>query len=89
MSFIRVGIAMMVFTFSVVIFYFTLSGPVTALFDGFDDADAGSATDELDTNIPIYSSIFNICIAIALAIGPTFFIMWVYHREPDWGYRRY
>ena len=80
---------MLVFTFTVILFYFTLSPAVTALFDGFDDADAAKASDELDTNIALYREVFNICIAIALAIAPTLFIMKIYEREPDWGYRGY
>lgn len=90
MSFIRAGISMMVYAFLIMIIYFTISPFTTPFFDTFSTGNFAEATGELHQYTPMYSTIFNIAIALAVAIAPTWFIIWVFKREDRYDpYRRY
>jgi ABC-type polysaccharide/polyol phosphate export permease len=89
MSFIRAGLSMLLFIFLAVIIYFVISAPMTAMFDAFDDADAGEATDEMNSFLPNIRSALNMFFAVLIAIPITGFVIWVFRREPDWMFRRY
>lgn len=83
-GFIRAGATLVVYSFFVIVAYFVLSSPVAMLFDAFDDADVGAANSEMDQQVSISRSIFSIFFALAFAIAPTWFIVWVMHREPQY-----
>ena len=80
---------MLVYIFIAITAYFMLSTPMTMIFDSFDDADTGAATEHIDTLMPTIRTVFNIFFALLASGGITWFIFWVFHREPDWGYQNY
>jgi len=89
-SITQAGVLFLAFLFMVVVFYFVLSGPVDAIFDGFDDVDDPISGDEIDLFLPNIRTAMNIAFALMLATPITGFIMWVFSREPFYErYRRY
>lgn len=88
MNIIKAGIVMIVYLFMILLAYFVLSTPITAIFDAFDDTDTGAATEQLDQFLPTIRTAFNMFFAMMAAVPMTWFIFWVMHREPDWGYTR-
>jgi len=88
MRFIQMGIIMLVYLFLFLIVYFVLSAPLTSMFDGFGAA-SGEHSDEMDTYLPYIRSALNVAFALIIVSPIVGFIVWVYHREPDWSMRRF
>ena len=89
-SITRAGMIYLVYTFMVVITYFLLSTPIALLFDSFIGGDYGTASGEMAYYVPFFETVLNIALAIFLAIPITWFVMWIFHREPAYyRYRRY
>lgn len=84
------GILLLVFLFSSIIFYMTVSGPISTVLDGFDDADVGDASDEMDSFLPGVRIALSMAFAIFVITPVAGFVMWVFSREPFYErYRRY
>ena len=89
-SLVKGGLAFLVFLVICLIAFFTLYPVTSALFDAFDSADFAEAEDEKDTYLPIIESACTAFFAILIALPSTWFIFWVFSREPDVSrYRRY
>ena len=84
MNIIKAGLAMLIYFFIVAITYFIISTPVTTLLDGFEGSHA-----EVDSRLDLFKGYFTLFIALSCAVPITWFLFWVFHREPDWSYRRY
>jgi len=82
------GALMLIATFVILLLYFVVSTPLTSMFDSFDDADAGEATDEMNDYLPHIRTAINMAFAIAIITPSLIFIFWIFHREPDWYYKR-
>jgi len=82
------GAVMLVATFAILVLYFIISTPMESMFNSFDDIDSGEATDEMDEYLPGIKNAFYMGFAIAIITPALIFIFWIYHREPDWYYRR-
>lgn len=78
----KAGAVFVVYLFIVVAAYFLLSAPVDLIFDAFASADAAQASDELSTFIPQFRTALQIFFALFLALPVTWFVFWVFHREP-------
>jgi len=89
MNIITAGVAMATYLFCVIVAYFLLSTPVDLIFSGFDDADTGAAAEYLDVHIASMRTIFQMFFAMMAAVAPAWFIFWIFHREPQWGYNQY
>lgn len=87
-SVITAGATLIIATFLILLVFFVLSTPVTTILDGFDDADAGEATDEMNDYLPDIRTAFWLGISIAIVTPALIFVFWVFHREPDWYYRK-
>jgi len=87
-SIITAGATLIIATFLIILLFFVLSTPITTILDGFDDADAGEATDEMNEFLPNIEGAFWLGFSIAIITPAIIFILWVFHREPDWYYRR-
>lgn len=88
MNFIRAGVLMLLYLFITIIVFFIISSPLDSIFNGFDDT-TGEHSDEMDIYLPNIRTALNIFFALVIAAPIIGFIMWVFHREPDWGIRRY
>jgi len=84
------GVLLIVYFSLAVIVFLAVSGPVDALLDGFDDADASEATDEMNTYLPNIRTAMKIAFALFIVTPVVGFVMWVFSREPFYEqYRRY
>lgn len=89
-SLVKGGVVFLVFLTIVLISFFTLYPVVSAIFGAFESADFANAEDEKDTYLPIIESCCTAFFAILISLPATWFIFWVFSREPDvTRYRRY
>jgi len=88
MKFVEMGAIMLVYLFLFTIVFFIISAPLTIIFDSLGDT-TGEHSDEMDEHLPNIRTALNIFFALVIATPIVGFIVWVYHREPDWGIRRY
>jgi len=87
-SVIKAGGMLLISTFIIIVLYFTMSTPLEAVFTGFDDAEAGEATDEMDTYLTYIRNALNIAWAVALITPSVIFVLYLFFVEPVWTYRR-
>lgn len=87
-SIAKAGAILLTFFIVVFICYVFLSMPINTLFDAFDDADTGAAEGAYNWITPIVRSAFNLFFAGMAAVPVTWFIVWVFSREPEWRYER-
>jgi len=78
---------MVVYLFIVLVAYFTISSPFENLVSGFEGTDT-LASDEIEDNVSLYRSVFNMFFALLGLVPIIWFIVWIFHREPDWSYVR-
>jgi len=81
-SLISAGVRFLVFLFVCLIAYFTVSYPVNMFFDGLEAADWSNAEAQKLTYMPIIRQCLSIFFAIFVSLPMTWFIFWVFHREP-------
>ena len=81
-SLTHAAVVFLVFLAIVLITSFTLYPVVNSLFDAFESADFGKAEDEKDTYLPTIEVAFTATLAIFISLPATWFIFWVFSREP-------
>ena len=90
MNFIQAGLTMLVGVAMFVIVFYVISAPVEHILDGFDNADVGDATDEMNTYLPNIRIALQMAFALIIVSPVVGFVIWVYSRDPEWQfYRRY
>ena len=88
-SVITAGATLIIATFLIILVFFILSTPVTTMMDSFDDADVGDdANTRMNEFLPDIETAFWLGMSIAIVTPSIIFVFWVFHREPDWYYRR-
>lgn len=80
---IHAGVTFVVYLFIMVVLYFALSTPVDAIMDALLNVPLGEATDEMALYNPNISWALKLVFAIGISIPVTWFIFWVFSREPD------
>jgi len=85
---VHAGVIFAVYLFIMILLYFTLSGPVDAIMDGLTNAPLGEAEDEMDTHSPNINWAIKAIFACGIATPLTWFVMWVFSKEPYIGVRR-
>ena len=88
-SITRAGAIFIIYLFISVSAYFLLSSPIDMIFDAFENADGSHAESKLSTYIPQYRTVLQIFFAIFLALPLTWFVIWVFHREPGLYYDKW
>ena len=88
MKFVEMGAILLVYLFMFTLVFFILSAPLSSIFDGLSDT-TGEHSDEMAEYLPNIRNALNIFFALVIATPIVGFIVWVYHREPDWGIRRF
>ena len=91
-SLVKAGLVFIVFLMIVIITYALLSPIMTSIFDAFAASNFGNAETQKDTYLPIVRQCCTIFFAILISLPMTWFIFWVFHREPryneyDWRQR--
>jgi hypothetical protein len=83
-SLVQAGITFAVFLVIALITYFVVSIPVNLIFDSFENTNWGAAETQKATYMPIIRQCMMIFFAIFVSLPMTWFIFWVFHREPQY-----
>ena len=89
---IQAGAIFLAYMFMAIVIFAIFSSPVEALMDGFMGMDVGSqlASDKMSQFIPLLKTAVQVAFAFGLAAPVTWFIFWIFSREPSIErYRRY
>lgn len=82
---IQAGIVFIVYLFVMILLYYILSTPIDTFFDGLLSADLGLATGDMAFHGPNIEWALKLVFAIGISIPVTWFIFWIFSREPFMG----
>jgi len=85
----QAGIVFLTYLFVMSLFFFVLSPVVDGFFNVYNNLEVGLATDEVQFFGPLFQTACKIILALGVAIPITWFIFWVFNRDPNWERRRY
>jgi hypothetical protein len=88
-SIIHAGVVFAVYLFIMIACYYFLSSPVNTILAGIIDATPSDVTDEMALLSPNLIWAVKAAFAIGIAIPATWFVFWVFSKEPFIGIRRY
>jgi len=88
---IHAGLIFIVYLFVAIILYYFLSSPVSLIFDSISSGATGTnAESYMGWMLPNIRWALNVAFALGLAFPVTWFIVWVFKQETDFGmYRRW
>lgn len=87
MNIIHAGVLMIVYLFVIIALFMFLSSPFDEMMTSFGNINSTGSDTEVDASISTGRTVFNMIFAGLAIIPMLWFIVWVFHREPDWGYR--
>lgn len=67
--------------------YMFLSSPFEEIMTGFDNINNSTTDSHIEAGSNLGRTVFNMMFAALGIIPLVWFILWCFHREPDWGYR--
>ena len=85
MNIIQATVFYVAYMFIITVCFLVLSSPFEHVVDGIETVNMP----QVNTSGVGIRTAFNMAFALAGLIPSVFFIVWVFHREPDWSYRRY
>ena len=87
MNIIHAGIIMTVYLFVVFAAYIFISSPFDNMMTTFENLNDTVTDSHIEMGGGLCRTVFDMCFA-ALGLGPIiWFIYWIFHREPQWGYK--
>jgi len=86
MDIIRGGVIMGVYLFIIIATYIFLSGPFDDMMTSFENLNLTNSDTEVESASTWGRLTFNIIFAGLAVVPLLWFIVWVFHREPDWRY---
>jgi len=84
---IRNGVIMLVIEFILLMAYIFISSPFDDMMTSFENIN-GTTDTEVEAGTSQGRTIFNIMFAGFALIPPIWFMIWVFTREPDRGFKR-
>jgi len=87
MSIIKASAIMAIYLFIVICLYLFLSTPFDRVMDSFEGIDGATET-QVDAGAGESRLVFDMMFAILGIVPLLYFVLWAFHREPDWGYRQ-
>jgi len=83
----RAGVIMIVYLFLITVMYIFISSPFDDFMTSFENLNNTASDSQVESSTGYGRTVFDIIFG-GLAIVPVlYFIVWVFKREPDWGYR--
>ena len=82
---IRNGVLLIVYVFAIFVIWIVLSSPFETMMTSFDDIN-GTYDAEVEAGTANNRLVFDIFFAGLAISGVVWFIVWVFRREPDWGF---
>lgn len=89
MNFIQASILLIVYTFIIVTLYMVLSDPFDKIVTPLEDLNMSASDAHMDRVGGYVRTAFDISFALLIIVPASWFVFWVFHREPDWRYRQY
>ena len=87
MNIVKAGVILLVYFFTLFVAYMIISTPFEETVSGFEDTETTYADDEVDAQAGYARTAFDIAFGLAALVPAFWFVVWVFHREPDWRYR--
>jgi hypothetical protein len=84
---VRDGLIASVILFSVVALYIFTSSPFDDVMRAFENINNSTTDSRIETGATTGRTVYNIMFAIAGLVPICWFIVRVFQREPDWGFR--
>lgn len=85
---IRNGVILIVYLFIIITLYIFLSGPFDDITTSFENINLTASDSHIESSAATIRTVFNMVFG-GLAIVPiVWFIVWCFHREPDWRFRQ-
>ena len=89
-SIIQAGVVFAVYLFVMILLYFVLSSPIDSVMNGIIGSASNTlASDEMTEFSPNFTWAVKLAFAISIAIPVTWFVFWLFSKEPFVGIRRY
>lgn len=83
---IRNGVLLIVYLFIIFVIWIVLSSPFETMMDSFDNIN-GTYDAEVEAGTSNNRTVFNIFFGGLAIAGILWFVVWIFRREPDWGFR--
>jgi len=85
---VHAGVVFAVFLFIAILVYFTLSSPIDAIMDGLESDPPEDSQPYVTEHYPNLDWAIKAAFALGIATPATWFIMWIFAKEPFVGYKR-
>lgn len=86
---VRAGIILIIYLSIVIIGYMVLASPFSSVFGGFENTSISTYVDNaVDYHTGVVRQVFDLCFALLAVVPIAWFVVWAFHREPDWRYYR-
>ena len=83
---IRNGVIMLVIEFTILMLYVFISSPFDTMMTSFEDIN-GTTDAKVEDGTALNRTVFNMMFAGFMCIAPIWFMLWIFRREPDRGFR--
>jgi hypothetical protein len=83
------GIILLVYEFILIIIYIVLSDPVAIIINSIANAGTSMGVTQMTFYQQLINHTFDLVIVLAAFVPIVWFIVRMWSREPDWGYRYY
>ena len=85
---VHAGVTFIVFLFVVILVYFALSNPIDSIMDGLEDNPPDDSQGYVTEFYPDLNWAIKAAFALGIATPATWFVMWLFSKEPFVGYKR-
>ena len=86
-SIIQDGIIMMVMLFVIIAMYIFVSSPFDTVYNSFENINQTVSDSHIEAGTSMGRTIFNMMFGVAGIIPIAWFVIRVFRREPDWGFK--
>jgi len=87
MDIVRNGILLIIYLFVIVALFIFLSGPFDDIVTSFEDVNSSASDTEIESSSGYNRLVFDMVFVMLALVPIIWFIVWCFHREPDWRYR--
>ena len=81
------GVLLIAYLFIIIVIYMVISTPFIQVVGSFEDVNS-SGDVQVEEAGRMVRIVFDLMFAMAGLIPIVWFVVWCFHREPDWGYKQ-
>ena len=86
MDIVRNGAILIIYLFIIFCLFLFLSTPFDEVMTGLDNVN-GTSDSQVEAGVNEGRLVFNIMFSVLALVPIIWFVLWVFHREPDWRYK--